>query len=610
MLYFCPDAGQPGRRLRIVTIASYVHRVPYRTVLDIIAVMASSSYPVRLRCSTWPSPSTPPTRRPAALRCSRFAHYAPAAGQMSGRKDPRGQSPYLQPVRSQGGSASGGGGSVAGAAPAGAKEAITAVVRQLRGLGVGVRPGISAELLRKAKFDSPDAVGPLRRALHDLVLLSLAGFPPSSSKALEAFWRGRETPAESTDLPPPAAVLLHHYLHAWGCPLEELLLGGRSGRGCVSSRLLLLCFGWLVAQTGALEAALRHSLAEARTSHPPSSEFHMPWADDTSSSAEALAAAKAAEAAAAGFAAEISGVPGSGAGWAAVEAKQHSAMMLFGRVRALLVSLGALQLARHKRIDQCFNLQKDLNNSLGPGAYGNVLTPFEMNLAKSSTKATAAAEWLEAEAAVEEEVVEAAKHARVFFAWIRSASEAISTKEATVEAPSPPPNTPPSMEELEHEVAARAEALEVGVPEMLSTLRQGRGSSVIASGGVNARPTLSNLLRSARERLSQSAEPPLAPGDPPLPEHLARRVEEVIEWHRKLETLEEPPWHHIHRPTKGGLQPPEGCSLTPASEELAALRVSNLAVAKRLAALRASAKRQVRQAVEHLGGPDEIFFSL
>ena len=60
----------------------------------------------------------------------------------------------------------------------------------LRALGVGTAAGAShdptaltAETLRRAKFDQPAAAAPLWRALHDLFLVSHAGFPEPSVAA-------------------------------------------------------------------------------------------------------------------------------------------------------------------------------------------------------------------------------------------------------------------------------------------------------------------------------------------------------------------------------------------------------------------------------------------
>ena len=88
--------------------------------------------------------------------------------------------------------------------PVSARACLEHLCRALASLGVGVVPtedasrgsrdrprrALTAETLRRAKFDHPDASAPLWRAIHDLFLVCAAGFP-NPSVAADALARVR-----------------------------------------------------------------------------------------------------------------------------------------------------------------------------------------------------------------------------------------------------------------------------------------------------------------------------------------------------------------------------------------------------------------------------------
>mmetsp|Transcript_13923 Transcript_13923/g.39408 ORF Transcript_13923/g.39408 Transcript_13923/m.39408 type:complete len:540 (+) Transcript_13923:228-1847(+) len=530
-------------------------------------------------------------------------------------------SPYLQPLPRQPSwrGRGGGDGCGAGSAPervAAPKESIVFVVRELRGLGLAGPNGtaLSAEILRKAKFDKPEAVGVLRRVLHDLVLLQLAGFPRDAERALLSFWRKAEASEIPEDLPPPAAAMLQNYLAEWGCPLQPLLLGGRAGSGAVSSRLLLLCLGWLIAHTQALEAALQHRLNPPDRPDPSHPVLFPPWPQDEACLADSLAAAAAASRSAAAFARELCGVPASGAGWPAVEAKQHSALMLFGRVRALAMGLGALQQARYRRMVDCGALQRRLHGLSGKAP--PVLTPFELSLATDSARCGSVCEQLEAEASADEEMAAAARHASTFFSWLDSVREELQHHAPRPLLAAASGLVPDQLAAVQSAVARGHQALSRAVPEAVSILRESPPQPSSNFDDLPAataqRPTLPALQLVACETLAQTPDPGRfkAPAVPPLAEGIRERAEQL------RQNIPSPPaapsssWVYTYH-QEGDSHALEASGLAPVTEELAKLRRANLCVAKRIAALRASSKKRLNQAGSSLQGPtDALVFKL
>ena len=165
-----------------------------------------------------------------------------------------------------------------------AKESIAYTVRLLSCLGVACPP---PEALRQAKFECGGVAvsAALLRALHDVCVLALCGFPEcASAEALQDAWRGGGD---------DALLFVCRTLQEWGCPasLLALLPTAASVSGALeeeqptlATRPLLLAFAWALAHSRALEHALRvrlqrntvriHKLCASLPVLPPSQRAH------------------------------------------------------------------------------------------------------------------------------------------------------------------------------------------------------------------------------------------------------------------------------------------------------------------------------------------------
>ena len=129
------------------------------------------------------------------------------------------------------------------AAPANAaRVALEHLCRALRVLGVGggapaprgagTTPAwLTAETLRRAKFDHPESAAPLLRAVHDLLLVAIAGFPDArvAAETLDAIDAGdRTTPGDRSKR---RAAFVTAHLRAMGYPRVATLLRGAEGGG-------------------------------------------------------------------------------------------------------------------------------------------------------------------------------------------------------------------------------------------------------------------------------------------------------------------------------------------------------------------------------------------
>ena len=129
------------------------------------------------------------------------------------------------------------------AAPANAaRVALEHLCRALRVLGVGggapaprgagsTPAWLTAETLRRAKFDHPESAAPLLRAVHDLLLVAIAGFPDArvAAETLDAIDAGdRTTPGDRSKR---HAAFVTAHLRAMGYPRVATLLRGAEARG-------------------------------------------------------------------------------------------------------------------------------------------------------------------------------------------------------------------------------------------------------------------------------------------------------------------------------------------------------------------------------------------
>ena len=98
--------------------------------------------------------------------------------------------------------------------------------------GAGSTPAwLTAETLRRAKFDHPESAAPLLRAVHDLLLVAIAGFPDArvAAETLDAIDAGdRTTPGDRSKR---HAAFVTAHLRAMGYPRVATLLRGAEARG-------------------------------------------------------------------------------------------------------------------------------------------------------------------------------------------------------------------------------------------------------------------------------------------------------------------------------------------------------------------------------------------
>ncbi len=100
-----------------------------------------------------------------------------------------------------------------------------------RGAGTGTPAWLTAETLRRAKFDHPESAAPLLRAVHDLLLVAIAGFPDArvAAETLDAIDAGdRTTPGDRSKR---HAAFVTAHLRAMGYPRVATLLRGAEARG-------------------------------------------------------------------------------------------------------------------------------------------------------------------------------------------------------------------------------------------------------------------------------------------------------------------------------------------------------------------------------------------
>ena len=190
--------------------------------------------------------------------------------------------------------------------PVSARACLEHLCRALASLGVGVVPtedasrgsrdrprrALTAETLRRAKFDHPDASAPLWRAIHDLFLVCAAGFP-NPSVAADALARVRGDADDVEDA--TCAALARHRLAEAGYPRARDLesLPPRDGR----SRPLLLALAWAVHRADVFARA--HADAHApnlASAAPGASRSPLPPYPPDSAASPAAARAAAARA--------------------------------------------------------------------------------------------------------------------------------------------------------------------------------------------------------------------------------------------------------------------------------------------------------------------------
>ena len=331
---------------------------------------------------------------------------------------------------------------------------------------LGIR--MDAETLRQAKFNTHAASGPIWRALHDMVLFKLWGQSDSLSlslsthddklkahsahRSIQELWREIEAEegvaAGASFMPRDGALMTFRYLRAWGCParlittLQSHISHEMKGPvqkddqdrlPCIASqtpsRPLLLVLSWLISDMRIIENFLRSLSYELSPIEclnlPPFPEDSCNTISVQRSYSEALFEAneyvskvmksigRFQEADENSSSRLVNGDQEEDQ-WLAVQASSHQAVMMLGKVRALLSSHQSLCEAR-LRLQLGVRQAQTINSSSSSS-----LSPFEVHLLSSQK---AMDEHLAALGKVSDIITrqaEAARCARLWFSWLSS----------------------------------------------------------------------------------------------------------------------------------------------------------------------------------------------
>mmetsp|Transcript_40733 Transcript_40733/g.77792 ORF Transcript_40733/g.77792 Transcript_40733/m.77792 type:complete len:543 (+) Transcript_40733:170-1798(+) len=309
----------------------------------------------------------------------------------------------------------------------GIRGSISFVVKLLSSLGIS---GLTPEMLRQAKFNNPDPVGMLWRALHEAIILILAKFPkgPSPGEHLQKLW-SRLTDEEG-HLPGGITNVefVQYYLGIWGYPHPSIF---QLVPGSTQSRSLLLAFAWLLSNNQVLQKALDQHIDSLmpRKSNAPLP----PYPEDTYSSDVAVAAMDKAKTLAAAYVQEASQLLAEchPAERARLLAQQTITMQ--GRTHAAANKLSALQRYRERLMHTLITIQLDQASRSSPPPMGQaksaspplteVMTPYELHLLLSPSSLARHRAALSEAAAVQQERRKAEAQINLFFEWMGSVLE-------------------------------------------------------------------------------------------------------------------------------------------------------------------------------------------
>ncbi|KAL0042697.1 hypothetical protein WJX79_008101 [Trebouxia sp. C0005] len=205
-------------------------------------------------------------------------------------------------------------------------HALNFVCSSLHVLGV---TGLTPETIRQAKFGGPvEAV--FGRALHDLVVLSLAGFPESAHTLLQNFWSQIDYVPQRLKVPAEGRQLVSVYLQQHGYARASFCFAdAHSG-----SRELLLAFAWVLVHTGAFQHVLKHTLCQHHiTAALP------PYPQDGQQSQQADRCAKQSGSLAMQYLQQVRQLCATTDGWAWAQLASDHALMLLKKCQAKLRSL-------------------------------------------------------------------------------------------------------------------------------------------------------------------------------------------------------------------------------------------------------------------------------
>ncbi|KAL0049587.1 hypothetical protein WJX82_005469 [Trebouxia sp. C0006] len=285
------------------------------------------------------------------------------------------------------------------------RHALNFVCSSLHVLGVTC---LTPESIKQAKSGGPveDVLG---RALHDLVVLSLAGFPASAHTLLQDFWSQVDYVPQGLRLPAEGQQLVSVYLQQHGCARASFY----SADAYSDSRELLLAFAWVLVHTGAFQHVLKHTLCQHHiTAALP------PYPQDGQQSQQADCRAKQSGLLAMHYLQQVRQLCATTNGWAWAQLASDHALMLLKKCQAKLRSLQSLHQSRHKLCHDVASLQRHLQQQSN-----HALSPYELDLLRNANKLVHHSDSLKQGACMVAQCRETQHHINIFFHWLRSACE-------------------------------------------------------------------------------------------------------------------------------------------------------------------------------------------
>ncbi|DBA78511.1 TPA: hypothetical protein ACH3X2_007834 [Trebouxia sp. C0005] len=282
-------------------------------------------------------------------------------------------------------------------------HALNFVCSSLHVLGV---TGLTPETIRQAKFGGPvEAV--FGRALHDLVVLSLAGFPESAHTLLQNFWSQIDYVPQRLKVPAEGRQLVSVYLQQHGYARASFCFAdAHSG-----SRELLLAFAWVLVHTGAFQHVLKHTLCQHHiTAALP------PYPQDGQQSQQADRCAKQSGSLAMQYLQQVRQLCATTDGWAWAQLASDHAFMLLKKCQAKLRSLQSLHQSRCKLCHNVASLQRHLQQQST-----HALSPYELDLLRNANKLMQHSDSLKEGACMVAQCREAQHHVDIFFHWLGDA---------------------------------------------------------------------------------------------------------------------------------------------------------------------------------------------
>ncbi|KAL0018050.1 hypothetical protein WJX77_001234 [Trebouxia sp. C0004] len=267
---------------------------------------------------------------------------------------------------------------------------------------------MTPEKFRQAKFGGP-VEEVFERALHDLVVLSLAGFPDSAHNLLQDFWSQVDYVSQGLRLPLEGQQLVSVYLQQHGYARASFY----SAAAHPDSREQLLAFAWVLVHTGAFQHVLKHTLCQHHiTAALP------PYPQDGQQSQQADCCAKQSGWLAMQYLQQVQQLCATTDGWAWAQLASDHALMLLKKCQAKLRSLQSLHQSRHKLCHNVARLQSHLQQHTN-----HSLSPYELDLLRNANKLMRHSDSLKQGACMIAQCREAQHHVDIFFHWLGGACE-------------------------------------------------------------------------------------------------------------------------------------------------------------------------------------------